>query len=287
LLSKPGAERRTANEFRDYVIMTRLFDYNDFRKFIDKIPPQIRETVESVESPYYEHYHPGAVGALCARIAVELAKRAGEKKINVTAVERKELDLLAADGGKWAFFMGYCHDVGKFTNPEMRKLFLAPGKWPRPLKKLGGRHPEESERFLSNFDVPQEILKAVMFHHRLQGYPNSGRYPRDLKHPSLGTKILEVADSIHAMYWRQKGKPSGYGKARTLRGHLENLIKSKRYGPRVLSVLLEFVRSENEVIEKNGVRKSLPNAESVPRRPLFSTRELAMRNQLPFSPKRR
>ena len=88
-------------------------------------------------------------------------------------------------------------------------------------------------------------------------------------------------------FWRQRGQPFGYEKKRTLRGHLDNLIKSKRYGPRVLSVLLELVRSENAVIERNGVEESLPAAESVPKRPLFSARELAMRGKLPFSPKRR
>ncbi|HUW63136.1 MAG TPA: HD domain-containing phosphohydrolase [Spirochaetia bacterium] len=103
---------------------------------------------------------------------------------------------LSPDNLNHLFFAAMTHDIGKIGLPP--ELLNKPGRLNADEMAVIRQHPQFSANVLKHFEMPPEIVQAVLCHH--ERYDGKG-YPKGLAGesiPLLG-RILAVADSFEAM----------------------------------------------------------------------------------------
>jgi len=141
-------------------------------------------------------------------------------------IELCKLGNVKEDEMKKIYIAGLFHDIGKIKVPK--KIVSKPGKLTEKEFEEMRRHCEYAYDILNDY-LDAEILDMVITHHERV---NKSGYPKGIT-PSLGAKIIGIADSYDAMLSTRV-----YKKNKSLKATLEELkrctIEEKNGGKGIL-----------------------------------------------------
>lgn len=138
---------------------------------------------------------------------------------------------------------GILHDIGKIGIDDA--ILTKPGKLSEEEYLTITRHPEIGERILSHIGLSENILNAVLLHHK--GYDLKG-YPKNVKIDKLPleARIIGAADAFDAITTTRS-----YSKARTIDEAIEELKKYKgtQFCPLVVDAVGFICKNNRKEIE--------------------------------------
>ncbi|MBU1122436.1 MAG: HD-GYP domain-containing protein [Candidatus Omnitrophota bacterium] len=155
------------------------------------------------------------------------------KKLKLSELETKSLE-----------YASLLHDVGEIQLPS--KLLKKERALTEEEFKIIMKHPRKGVKLIKDLDILRPVVPIILHHH--ERYDGKG-YPSKLKKEQipLGSRILSVIDSFHAMFF---GRP--YKNKMDLEG-VENELKKqvgKQFDPKIVDVFLK-------VLKRKDIRKYL------------------------------
>ncbi len=143
---------------------------------------------------------------------------------------------------------GLLHDIGKIGVPD--HILTKPGRLDDAEWLVIKRHPLMAVQILEHASFLRAELPIILYHHERwdgKGYPEGlagERIP-------LGARILNVADSMDAMFSRRAYK-DGYSKERVI----EELAKcgGTQFNPQVSQAAIEWIRANGDEIVYPAMR---------------------------------